>query len=162
MTRTNRKLSFRFYGPFQVLAHVGEVAYRLDLPASSLIHPVIHVSQLKKPLAPTETVQHVLPVLHPTTDAEAEPAHILDRRIIRNGSKMVEQVLIQWSGEEPTAVTWENLQELHHCFPHHEAWGQASFQGRGNVTPAQGQDQLKKSNRERQPSRRFPASEWTR
>ena len=57
VTRTNRKLSFRFYGPFQVLAKVGTVAYRLALPDSSLIHPVVHVSQLKKALAPVERVQ---------------------------------------------------------------------------------------------------------
>lgn len=29
VTRANRKLAFRFYGPFQVLSRVGEVAYKL-------------------------------------------------------------------------------------------------------------------------------------
>ncbi|XP_058769067.1 uncharacterized protein LOC131642924 [Vicia villosa] len=45
--RTSQKLSKRFFGPFQIIKRVGEVAYLLDLPSSSRIHPVVHVSLLK-------------------------------------------------------------------------------------------------------------------
>jgi hypothetical protein len=109
VTRANRKLSFRFYGPFQVLAKVGAVAYKLALPSSSLIHPVIHVSQLKKALAPSESVSSQLPV--PTTSADDTPfpRQVLDRSFIKKGSKMVAQVQVKWSGPEPCAVTWENV-----------------------------------------------------
>jgi hypothetical protein len=38
--RANQKLAFKFFGPFPVVWKVGSVAYRLELPAQSTVHPV--------------------------------------------------------------------------------------------------------------------------
>ena len=43
------KLSPRYIGPFEVIKRVGEVAYELALPPGlSGVHPVFHVSMLKR------------------------------------------------------------------------------------------------------------------
>ncbi|GJV84737.1 retrotransposon-related protein [Tanacetum coccineum] len=42
--RINQKLSARYYRPFLILAKIGSVAYKLQLPESYKIHPVFHVS----------------------------------------------------------------------------------------------------------------------
>ena len=58
--RLHRKLAAKYYGPFQVEAAVGKVAFRLQLPETARIHPVFHVSQLKLAIG-TQEIQPELP-----------------------------------------------------------------------------------------------------
>ncbi|XP_040381111.1 uncharacterized protein LOC121054722 [Oryza brachyantha] len=89
--RANHKLSFRYYGPYQVVARVGLVAYKLDLPASSSIHPVVHVSQLRAAHGFHPTVQLQLPTLSSHLQV---PAQVLDHRLTKKGNSVTPQVLV--------------------------------------------------------------------
>ena len=44
--KTDNKLSPKYYGPYKVLQNIGTMAYKLELPASSQVHLVFHVSCL--------------------------------------------------------------------------------------------------------------------
>lgn len=133
--RANKKLSFKFFGPYEILARIGKVAYKLKLPAGSQIHPVLHVSQLKKCVPPSQ--------VHDSTFAfqfigdecfVVQPLQMLASRSIRRGGGRVDQVQVNWTGLPPTLCTWESEAALRARFPQAPAWGQAAFQGEGPAT----------------------------
>ena len=69
-----------YYGPFQVIRHVGEATYELELSVDSKVHNIFHVSHLKKALG-----HHVVPsIVLPPLDDEGKlilvPETILDVR----------------------------------------------------------------------------------
>lgn len=120
--RSSQKLSFRYFGPYHILARVGSVAYKLDLPASSAVHPTFHVSQLKKAIPPTTQVTTDLP---DPDDRLQVPIEILQKRVILRGVRAVSQGLIKWSSLSSSLATWEDLEPLRQRFPSAPAWGHA-------------------------------------
>lgn len=129
--RAHHKLLFKYYGPYEVLERVGEVAYHLNLPATSRIHPVIHVSQLKKAVGVNTEVS--IQLASPL-DILQVPVRILQRQLRQQGAVAVSQVLIQWSGQPEALATWEDYEELRQRFPRAPSWGQAASQGGENVS----------------------------
>ncbi|KAJ9547756.1 hypothetical protein OSB04_020299 [Centaurea solstitialis] len=96
--RKRGKLGPRYIGPFTVLARIGKVAYRLELPAVlGQIHSTFHVSQLRKCLA--DETAHI-----PLDDIQVDeslnyverPVAVIDRKVKRLRSKEIGIVKVQW------------------------------------------------------------------
>ncbi|GKG45854.1 hypothetical protein Tco_0498300, partial [Tanacetum coccineum] len=77
------KLNPRYIGPFKIIAKVGTIAYRLELPENlSRVHSTFHFSKLKKclpdkPLAiPLDEIQ-----VDDKMNFIEEPVEIMDREV---------------------------------------------------------------------------------
>ncbi|KAJ1690028.1 hypothetical protein LUZ63_014183 [Rhynchospora breviuscula] len=116
-TTGNQKLNARYCGPFEVLDCIGKVAYKLNLPAESQIHPVIHVSQLKKHIGRQHTPSPFLPWLGADGCLRVGPEKILDRRLVKRGNEGIFQVRIKWSHLSEDDSTWEDYDKMKLHYP---------------------------------------------
>lgn len=129
--RTNKKLSARFFGLFKVLARVGTVAYKLELPESAKLHSVFHISYLKpfhgkavdSPTLPTIQQEDFLPLSQ----------EILDERL----SKSRHELLVHWQGLSPAEASWLDAMSFTNKYPSFVFADKHGSQGMGNVMAQQ-------------------------
>ncbi|GJR32365.1 putative reverse transcriptase domain-containing protein [Tanacetum coccineum] len=114
------KLNPRYIGPFKIIAKVGTVAYRLELPERlSRVHSTFHVSKLKKcmadePLAiPLDEIQ-VDDKLH----FVEEPVEIMDREVKRLKQSRIPIVKVRWNYRRGPEFTWEHEDQMKKKYPH--------------------------------------------
>jgi hypothetical protein len=86
--KKDNKLSPNYYGPYKVSQNIGTMAYKLELSASSQVHPVFHVSCLNNVIGDKIPVQTIFPNLDEEGKIISEPKSITDTRIhqLRNRS----------------------------------------------------------------------------
>jgi hypothetical protein len=58
--KKDNKLAPRYYGPYNVLYMIRIMAHKLELPPSSHVHPLFHVSYLKKVINNKIPIQTIL------------------------------------------------------------------------------------------------------
>ncbi|XP_076917864.1 uncharacterized protein LOC143578083 [Bidens hawaiensis] len=113
--RKSNKLSKQFFGPYKVLERIGQVAYKLEMPSTSKIHPVFHISLLKQSHGNLTTSKDTLEEFLAEDNFEKYPEAVLDHRVNNHNTQ---QVLIKWTQQPLEEATWEDLQDMKEPFPH--------------------------------------------
>ncbi|KAH9679078.1 hypothetical protein KPL71_025968 [Citrus sinensis] len=133
-SRSCHKLAKRYYGLFVIIARIGLVAYKLELPPASKIHLVFHVSLLKP--FHGSTPQEISPLLEYSIDNHplTLPAAICATRIVFQQGKLVPQVLVQWTDGALENATWENFGAFCQQYPAFNLEDKVSFQEGENDT----------------------------
>lgn len=82
---------------------MGQLAYQLDLPEDSKVHPVFHVSQLKPHVPDHSPVFSTLPPGLALDFLFVEP----EGKLVKKGNVAHLQALVKWSSMPETMATWE-------------------------------------------------------
>ncbi|PKI53798.1 hypothetical protein CRG98_025804 [Punica granatum] len=93
------------YSAFVVAQAFLDNVFKLHGMPETIIHPVFHVSQLKKAIG-VANCSTELPIA--ADDSEAltmQPSAIIERRMVRRGNKVVAQVLVHWTNTSPAEAT---------------------------------------------------------
>nr|GEW02000.1 reverse transcriptase domain-containing protein [Tanacetum cinerariifolium] len=114
------KLNSRYVRPFKVLAKVGKVAYRLELPQElTRVHYTFHVSNLKKCYADEPLVMS-LEGIHVDDRLQfvEEPVEIMEREIKRFKRSRIPLVKVRWNSRRGPEFTWEREDSFKKKYPH--------------------------------------------
>jgi hypothetical protein len=74
---------------YRVIKKIGEASYRPLLPDHCQLHPVFHVSQLKKHIGPRAIQSPDLPLVGLDGNIIVAPEAILPRRVVRRNNEPV-------------------------------------------------------------------------
>eukprot|EP00253_Pinus_taeda_P013025 PITA_13025 len=128
------KLAPRYFGPSQILARVGPVAYQLALPSHIRIHNVFHVSVLKKYVYdPKHVIRWQDVRVEPEGEVLDEPQRILERREVQLRKRVITQVKVLWQHYGPEEATWEDEELIRKDYPNlfngNRHWDDVQSQG---------------------------------
>jgi hypothetical protein len=96
---------------------VGHVAYQLGFPSHSKLHPIFHVSCLKKVIGTKCQTQTNLPELDEEGSIWIQLEVVLDQHECLLHQQTIKEVLFQWKDTTPADATWEPTTILQQ-FPH--------------------------------------------
>ncbi|KAI0495616.1 hypothetical protein KFK09_021919 [Dendrobium nobile] len=130
--RRNEKLAPRYFGPYEVLAKIGAVAYRLQLPPTATIHPVFHVSQLRRAIGDYATSTNLPGTLTEEMEIILEPLELMEVRQKADGAT---EVLIKWKNLPDYEATWEPYERMKRQFPDFHFEDKVVLWEGGNVRP---------------------------
>ena len=107
------KLWWHWVGPFKIAKVISPVAYGLDLLPAWRVHPVFHVSNLKRFKRPEEFERGEQPP--PPVMVEGEEEYKVEAILRHKGKGARRLYLVMWKGYPITEASWEPESHLYNA-----------------------------------------------
>jgi hypothetical protein len=103
-----------------ICQRIGKLAYKVELPEELMgVHPVFHISQLRKYFQLPEHEVHTDALdIQDTLEYKEHPIWILDRAEKETRSTVIPMCKVQWSNHIEREATWEKESELRMLYPY--------------------------------------------
>ena len=112
------KLAVRFIGPYWIIGRVGEVAYRLELPEDMNLHPVFHVSMLRRHIRDPDSIEpERIPELRTNLTYPEGPIRIGERRLKKLKNREIPKIQVFWGRQNRLVITWEDEDRFRQNYP---------------------------------------------
>ena len=125
-----------YMGPYKIEKKIGPVAYRLELPPKSRIHPTFHVSLLKPHKGSLENLEKDEERPEPIiigTEKLFIIEKIIDHKDVKSPGKkgtLKRSYPVRWKGYPSSEDSWEPENALKGKEPYKEYWRAQQARGR--------------------------------
>ena len=115
-TTGTKKLLDKYIGPYKIIEVISDVAYKLDLPIKFRLHPVFHISKLKRVIE-TDKFPDRKQLNRPTPvmKLDGKDAWYVERIIGKRIRAKKVQYLVKWEDYPEWESTWEPIQNVKHA-----------------------------------------------
>jgi hypothetical protein len=106
---------WKYTGPYKIIEKISDVVYRLELPPTLHVHPVFHISRLKRfhtrpaELQPPSQAEEVPP---PPVIVDDHEEYEVENILAKRRFGRVVKYLVKWRGYPIEASTWQSVDDL--------------------------------------------------
>jgi hypothetical protein len=137
-TGRGKKFLSKFEGPFEIIQKISPITYRLRLPVSYGIHPVLNISHLEPYTeSPAEFGHRTIKQLSRPDFAdlpEVEIEQILAKKHVKRGKRRIPYYLVRWKGFSPDHDEWISLHGLRNAPDLVKEWEHNQSRSKENET----------------------------
>ena len=115
-TTGSKKLLDKYIGPYDIIEVISDVAYKINLPIKFRVHPVFHISKLKRFIGTDRFPDRVqLDRPAPVMKLGGKDAWYVERIINKRIRAKKVQFLVKWENYPEWESTWEPIENVKHA-----------------------------------------------